>query len=75
MPANTTIGRVRIGQRQSTTIASPNWAVKTNVALADIVDVSTANVEDGFALIYNSVTDRYEMQPVTEFPNISGGIF
>jgi hypothetical protein len=73
--ANTTIGRVRIGQRQSTTITSPNWAVKTNVALADITDVSTANVEDGFALIYNSVTNRYEMQPVTELPNISGGTF
>lgn len=75
MPANTTIGRVRIGQRQSTTITSPNWSVKNNIALADIVDVSTANVEDGFALIYNSVTDRYEMHPVTEFPNISGGTF
>ena len=75
MPANTTIGRVRIGQRQSTTIASPNWAVKSNIVLSDIVDVSTANVENGYALIYNSVTDKYEMQPVTEFPNISGGIF
>jgi hypothetical protein len=75
MPANTTIGRVRIGQRQSTTIASPNWAVKTNIALADITDVSTANVESGFALIYNSVTDKYEMKPVTEFPNIIGGTF
>ena len=75
MPANTTIGRVRIGQRQSTTIASPNWAVKSNIALEDLNNVSTANVEDGFALIYNSVTDRYEMQPVTEYPNISGGTF
>jgi hypothetical protein len=75
MPANTTIGRVRIGQRQSTTIASPNFAVKTNIALADITDVSTANVENGYVLVYNSVTDKYEMQQVLELNNLSGGIF
>jgi len=75
MPANTTIGRVRIGQRQSTTIASPNWAVKSNIVLSDIVDVSTANVENGYALIYNSVTDKYEMQQVLELTNVSGGTF
>lgn len=73
--ANTSIGRVRVGQRQSTTITTPNWAVKTNIALADITDVSTENVENGFALIYNSVTNQYEMKAVTEFPNISGGTF
>jgi hypothetical protein len=75
MPANTTIGRVRIGQRQSTTIASPNWAVKANIALADITDVSTENVENGYVLVYNSVTDKYEMQQVLEINNLSGGIF
>jgi hypothetical protein len=75
MPANTTIGRVRIGQRQSTTIASPNWAVKSNLALGDLNNVSTANVENGYALIYNSVTDRYEMQQVLELNTVSGGTF
>jgi len=75
MPANTTIGRVRIGQRQSTTIASPNFAVKTNIALADITDVSTENVENGYVLVYNSVTDKYEMQQVLEINNLSGGRF
>ena len=75
MPANTTIGRVRIGQRQSTTIASPNFAIKTNIALADITDVSTENVENGYVLVYNSVTDKYEMQQVLEINNLSGGRF
>jgi hypothetical protein len=73
--ANTTIGRVTVGQRQSTTITSPNWPVSLNVALADITDVSTANVENGHALIYNSVTEKYEMKAFTEFPNIFGGTF
>lgn len=75
MPANTTIGRVRIGQRQSTTIASPNWAVKSNISLSDITDVSTTNVENGYALVYNSITDRYEMQQVLELNTVSGGTF
>ena len=75
MPANTTIGRVRIGQRQSTTIASPNWAVKSNISLSDITDVSTANVENGYVLVYNSITDKYEMQQVLDLNNVSGGIF
>ncbi len=75
MPANTTIGRVRIGQRQSTTIASPNWAVKSNISLSDITDVSTANVENGYVLVYNSVTDKYEMQQVLELNTVSGGTF
>ena len=73
--ANTSIGRVTVGQRQSTTITSPNWPVTLNVALADITDVSTANVESGFALIYNSVTEKYEMKAVTELPTVSGGTF
>jgi hypothetical protein len=71
--ANITIGRVRIGQKPI--IATPNWAVKSNIVLSDITNVSTANVENGYALIYNSVTDKYEMQQVLELTNITGGTF
>ena len=71
--ANITIGRVRIGQKPI--IATPNYAVKTNIALADITDVSTANVENGYVLVYNSVTNKYEMQQVLEINNLSGGRF
>jgi hypothetical protein len=70
-----TIGTVKVGQTQATLITSPNHGVRPNIALGDLTNVSTANVENGYALIYNSVTDRYQMQPVTEFPNIAGGTF
>jgi hypothetical protein len=65
MPANTTIGRVRIGQRQSTTIASPNWAVKSNLALGDLNNVSTANVENGYAsyVTFNDLKLPTEFRP------------
>jgi hypothetical protein len=70
-----TIGTVKVGQTQATLITSPNHGVRPNIALDDLNNVSTTNVENGYALIYNSVTNRYEMRPVTEFPNIAGGTF
>ena len=70
-----TIGTVKVGQTQATLITSPNHGVRPNIALGDLNNVSTANVENGYALIYNSVTDRYEMQQVLELNTVTGGTF
>lgn len=70
-----TIGTVRVGQTQATLITSPNHGVNPNIALEDLNNVSTTNVENGYVLVYNSITDKYEMQQVLELNNVSGGIF
>ena len=72
-----TIGSVKVGQTQPTLISNPNHTVKTNIAMADITDVSTANLENGFTLIYNSVTEKYEVSSIKNLAptNITGGLF
>ena len=73
--ANTSIGRVRVGQQRPTLITNPNLEVKTNVAMSDIVDVSTANVQNGYALTFNSTTQTYEFTDVGTPLHIRGGTF
>lgn len=74
-----TIGTVTISQTSRTTIANQNYKPKPNVAMAEIVDVSTTGVEDGFAIIYSSTTGKYEAQPVSNaairLDTIVGGTF
>ena len=62
---NRSIGTVTISQTTRTTIANQNFKPKPNVALNEIIDVTTVGVQDGFTLIYNSDTGRYEAQPVS----------
>ena len=73
--ANTYIGRVRIGQQKPTLITNPNLEVKTNVAMSDITDVSTANVQNDFVLTFNSATEKYEFKDVSIPNRIQGGTF
>ena len=51
-------GTVR--QQTRSVIAAQNFAPKPNVSLSEISDVSTAGVENGDALIFNSATNRFE---------------
>ena len=59
------IGAVTINQTTRTTIANQNFKPKPNVAMAEIVDVTTSGVEDGYAIIYSSTSGKYEAQPVS----------
>ena len=59
------IGKVVINQPNRTTITSPNYRPKPNVALAEINDVSTDGVQDGYSLVYNSANTRFEMRIAT----------
>lgn len=68
---------VRIRQATQTTIANPNFEPKPNVSLDELVDVETAGVQDGYSIVYNSTTQKYEASPilVTEIDSVQGGTF
>lgn len=75
---NTTgsIGRATIKSSPKTAIAADTFAPKPNIALAEINDVSTAGVENGDALVYNSATGKFEAKTVTaSVTEVIGGTF
>lgn len=70
---------IRIRQATQTTIANPNIEPDVNVSLSELTDVSTANVQNGYTIVYNSVTQKYEASPISgvaiTIDNVFGGIF
>jgi len=70
------LGKVTVFQPNRTTLVSPNYKPKPNVSLAEINDVSTEGVENGFSLVYNSANNRFEMKiATTVLQNLDGGLF
>ena len=70
------LGRITVFQPNRTTITSPNYKPKPNVTLAEINDVSTEGVQDGFSLVYSSANNRYETKvAVTVLAALDGGTF
>lgn len=70
------IGKVTIFQPNRTTVVSPKYRPKPNVALAEINDVSTESVQDGYSLVYSSANSRYEMKiATTVLEKVDGGYF
>ena len=70
------LGKVTVFQPNRTTLVSPNFKPKPNVALAEINDVSTDGVQDGFSLVYSSANNRFETKvAVTVLANLDGGLF
>jgi len=73
-----TIGKATVKQPSRSTIASQNFAPKPNVSLSEISGVSTANVQNGYALVYNSATGLFEAEAIeaaTSISQITGGFF
>jgi hypothetical protein len=71
-----TIGRATVKSSPKTTIAADTFAPKPNVSLAEINDVSTANVQNGDALVYNSTTGKFETKTITaSVTSVIGGTF
>ncbi len=71
-----TIGRATIKSSPKTAIAADTFAPKPNVSLSEIGGVSTTGVENGDALIFNSVTNRFEANTVTAtVTEVFGGTF
>ena len=71
------IGRVTIRSTNRTTVAAPNYSPKPNVALSEITDVNTTGVQDGYTLVFNSTTNKFEASesPPATVVTINGGAF
>ena len=70
------LGKITVFQPNRTSVVSPNYKPKPNVALAEINDVSTTDVQDGYSLVYNSANNRYEMKiDTTVLEKLDGGTF
>lgn len=72
------IGRVVINQPNRTTITSPNYRPKPNVAFSEINDVSTEGLQDGYTIIYSAANSKFETKSaanLTASISIFGGYF
>jgi hypothetical protein len=72
------IGRIVIAQPNRTTITSPNYRPKPNVAFAEINDVSTIGLEDGYTIIYSAANSKFETKSaanLTTSISVFGGYF
>ena len=72
------IGRVVINQPNRTTITSPNYRPKPNVAMAEINDVSVDGLQDGYTIIFSAANNRYETKSaanLTASISLFGGYF
>jgi hypothetical protein len=74
---NSSNRRIRIRESVQTTIANPNFSPVLDLSISELNDVTTTNVQDGFTLIYNSVTQKYEAKAISleSLDRITGGIF
>lgn len=73
------IGRVRLKASGRSTISSQNFSVTPNVAVSDLSDATSVGAENGYALIYNSTSGKFEPKAVVatdvELATITGGSF
>jgi hypothetical protein len=73
------IGRIVISQPNRTTITSPNYRPKPNVAFAEINDVDTTGLQDNYTIIYSSANNKYEVKSAANLQasvtNVVGGFF
>lgn len=70
------LGKITVFQPNRTTLVSPNYKPKPNVSLAEINDVSTEGVQDGYSLVFDSANNRFEMKVATTVLGaIDGGLF
>ncbi len=71
-----TIGRVKVGQTNRTTVVASNFNPKPNVALTELSDTSLIGIEDGQVIQYNSATGKFEANTVTAtIVSVNGGSF
>jgi hypothetical protein len=78
---NTTgsISRATVKSPTRTAIAAQSFSPKPNVSLGEVNDVSVIGVQNGFTLLYNSSTSKFEAQPIAnvavDLKQITGGTF
>ena len=72
------IGKVVISQPNRTTITSPNYRPKPNVAFSEINDVSVEGLQDGYTIIFSAANNKFETKSaanLTVSASIFGGYF
>jgi hypothetical protein len=71
------IGQIKVTQQTRSTIAAQNFSPKPNISLGEVRDVSTIGVQDGFTLIFNSDTGKFESGSTSNvaITQITGGFF
>jgi hypothetical protein len=73
------MGKVVVTQPNRTTVTSPNYRPKPNVAFAEINDVDTTGLQDGFTIIYSSANSKFETKSSANLQgtvtNVDGGTF
>jgi hypothetical protein len=73
------IGRVRVRALDLPKIVSQNFESKLDLSLDEINDVSTVGLQDGYTLIFNSSTGKFEAKAARdltgEITEITGGTF
>lgn len=57
--------KVKLRSTAKSSIVSPQYKPDLNITTRDIKDLNVNNVENGYSLIYNSQTQKFEASPVT----------
>ena len=66
---------ISIRQRTQTSIATPTYGPGITLSLEDLSDVDIVNPLQGYTLVYNQTTGRFEVSPPSQILNITGGTF
>lgn len=66
-----------VRQQTRSTIVAQNFTPKPNVALSELTDTNLSGVQDGYTLVFNSDTGKYEAAaaPPATVTEIKGGSF
>ena len=57
--------KVKLRSTAKSSIVSPQYKPDLIITTRDIKDLNVNNVENGYSLIYNSQTQKFEASPVT----------
>jgi hypothetical protein len=71
------IGKVKVRQPLQTSVVAPGFDPDLKIYMGDILDVDDSNLQDGYTLIYNATTGKYEAKAIEglAITNIFGGTF
>ena len=74
-----TIGKVVVRPTQRTTIASPTFSPRMNVAIEDIQNMNVVSKNDGDVLVYDALSGEFKASPVNgaaiKLDTVNGGSF
>jgi hypothetical protein len=71
------IGKVTVQQPKQSSVVAPGFDPDVQIYMGDILDVDDSTLQNGYTLIYNATTGKYETKAIDELAvaNIFGGTF